>query len=208
MIFRLATVSLAVLFCVASIQARADWQGKMTMKFKMAPAPVVGKVSAKGDLMRVDVDTSTQSVSALIDFKTQRVTMLMHQNKAIMQTGIDLARFGACSSREVDDCLAKRGFKATGNETVNGHPCKIYESDTPFGGKQTHQKFWRPTDLNEVAFVRTTTASALENTEIDVTDIQTVSLPDSTFQAPGDYVPFKPVPPAATRPSGIPSPGP
>jgi hypothetical protein len=186
MTHRFAIVSCFLLAAIP-FAARADWQGKMTMTATGAAAPVTGKISAKGELMRVDMDVHGQATSAIVDYKVQRVTMLLHARKFVMQTALDPARFGACSAHDIDGCLAKRGFKATGAESVNGHPCKIYEADNAINGKPAHQKLWRPTDLKEVPFVKCSTTSGAHVTTLDVNEIADATLADSAFQAPSDY---------------------
>jgi hypothetical protein len=214
-----AKIVLCLLF--VSLSARADWRGKMTITSSGSAKPVSGKVSGKGDLLRFDLEIRGHQVSSIMNYKSEHVTILLHAQKLSVPALFDPVRFGVvCPPERLEACLASRGFKVTGSEKVNGHPCAVYEGDLPLDGHAAHQKLWHPQDLKEVPFIRASTDTGQRTTTVNVVDVHVGALADSHFLAPESYkaIPYldpKLLPPelgfstggqgAAKQPSPLPS---
>ncbi|MCP3099788.1 hypothetical protein LZ198_13015 [Myxococcus sp. K15C18031901] len=183
--------------------ALADWVGDL--RVKSAPAPeqkgkapeTKGKMYGRADKLRMDLDVPQVpgGMSILFDWDKRTGTTLFHERKAATQRSLDELPVkipGACTGKgqDYDTCFTSQGFKKVGSEKVNGHPTVVYEGVPP-GAEDTikRQRIWRPTDLPEVAYVRSLTYD-LQNklqAEIDVTNIQLGAQPDSRFTVPADY---------------------
>ncbi|MBI3542289.1 MAG: DUF4412 domain-containing protein [Deltaproteobacteria bacterium] len=185
--------------------ARADWQGDIQMKAPRAGAPEMsGKAFGKLGAMRMDMESPQGKMSAITDWKARKVWMLMHARKMVMEHGMDRAGVDLphCTSDDIDTCLTREGFKKTGSETVNGHPCAIYEADRETEGRKSHHKLWRPTDLKEVPFVRAAHSGGNGETgQVDLLNAKVVAALDaSLFTPPADYKPM-------SMPTGMGAPG-
>lgn len=204
-------LSAGALLCATP--ALADWEADLQLKPQAgsmgpgAPQEMHGKAHGRQGALRMDVESPRGPLSVLIDWDKHQLTMLMHPMKMMMQR--DTAQssdFPTCGSKDTDACLVGQGFKKTGSETANGHPCAIYEKDTA-GGKNgpVHTKIWRPTDLKEVPFVRNQASNASGVvSSLDLTNVKIGPQAGSLFVAPADYKTMQ-VPtagPAGANPSG------
>ena len=172
--------------------AHADWQGEMQIKMDKNPTKMAGKAYGKDGALRVDMDVEQGGkVSMISDYPHHKVYTLMHAQK-MYATG-DMNGMGAkmpsCSTKDIEGCLEKNGYKKTGSDSANGHPCDVYEKDDKISGVKNHQKLWRPTDLKEVPFVRTESKSASDTlSTFDILNVKIVSaLSSSLFSPPADY---------------------
>jgi len=159
------------------------------MSGKHLHAPVKGVFKVHGQVMRYDTEIQGQKMGTLIDMKAQKVTILMTAQKMAMDTSFDPAQHGpACATDDWTACLTKQGFKRTGQETVNGHPCELYEGSHVIKGKKYLQKLWRPTDLKEAPMMRSVTQTDEgEVMRMEITDLKTVQFSAADFQVPAGY---------------------
>lgn len=191
--------------------AFADWEADL--QFKPPASERGGLKEMKGTAhgrkgaMRMDMQTPQGPMSMLVDYQKRTATNLLHNQKMAMQ--VDLTRSGAdvpqCGDKDVDGCLAAGGYKSTGTEKVNGHPCTVYEKTRTGHRGPEHVKLWRPTDLAEVPFVRSqsTDASGKPLGQVDLTNVKIASQPASLFTVPAGYQQMQaPVPGQGPRGAG------
>lgn len=183
--------SLIIVSLTLSGPVFADWEG--TIKVKMpagqnTPTEMTGKVRTKKHMQRTDFKTP-MDMSTIVDMKNKKVLNLVHAQKMAMEIDADQAgnKTPSCSTEDVDGCLKKQGFKKVGTETVNGHPSTIYENTIKENGESAKIKLWRPNDLKEVAAVKSVVTTSQGDVVVNITDIKTVSLPDSVFKVPSGY---------------------
>jgi hypothetical protein len=202
----------ALLFATPAL---ADWEADLQLKPRAgsmgpgAPQEMQGKAHGRQAAVRMDVESPRGPMSVLIDWDKHQVTMLMHSMKMMMQRdSAQDSEFPSCSAKDTDACLVSQGFKKTGTETANGHPCAVYEKTTA-GGKAppAHIKLWRPTDLKEVPFVRSQSSNDSGVTgSLDLTNVKIAPQPASLFVAPADYKSMQmPAGAPGAHPGGAPS---
>ena len=75
----------------------------------------------------------------IADTKANSAAMLMPAQKMVMEMPASMSdkRMVTCSTDDVDGCLKAKGYKKTGSDTVDGHPCAVYELD------DTQELQWR-----------------------------------------------------------------
>lgn len=187
---------------LVSTPALADWVGDLRVKSaptpgQKAPTETKGKMYGRTGMLRMDLAPVEipGGMSIIFNWEKRTGTTLFHQKKAATVRNLDELPVkipGACSGQgqDFDACFTAQGFKKTGTEKVNGHPADIYEGVPPGAeGSIQRQKVWRPTDLPEVAYIRSYTydmAGKLQS-EIDVLNIKTGAQPESLFSVPADY---------------------
>ncbi|MGZ3709804.1 MAG: DUF4412 domain-containing protein, partial [Bdellovibrionota bacterium] len=184
---KIAPVALG-LFLSASA-AFADWQGHWTFT-QSGGQTIQGQIRMKRSKMRLDLKEPLDA-STIIDTRTKQSYNLLHAQKLVMQLDFSqgMANAPICAAEAVEECLSRQGFKKTGSETVDGHPCAIYEGEVAVGGApKAHVKLWRPTDLKEVPMIRTVIKSG-QNQPIEtrVSAIELKTFPESEFELPKDY---------------------
>ncbi|WP_342376794.1 hypothetical protein NVS55_36250 [Myxococcus stipitatus] len=187
---------------LVSMPALADWVGELRVKSapvpgQKAPSETKGKMYGRTGMLRMDLSPAEVpgGMSIIFDWQKRTGTTLFHQKKAATVRSLDELPVkipGECSGtgQDFDACFTAQGYKKTGSAKVNGHPTDIYEGVPPGAeGSIQKQKVWRPTDLPEVAYVRSHTydmAGKLQS-EIDVLNIQTGAQPATVFTVPADY---------------------
>ncbi|MCP3059227.1 hypothetical protein LXT21_10625 [Myxococcus sp. K38C18041901] len=187
---------------LVSAPALADWVGDL--RVKSAPAPgqkaapeTKGKMYGRTGMLRMDLSPVEVpgGMSILFNWEKRTGSTLFHDRKAATTRNLDDMSVkipGACSGKnqDFDACFKEQGFKKVGTQKVNGHPTVIYEGVPPGAeGAVERQKVWRPTDLPEVAYVRSQTfdTKGKLQAEIDVTNIKVGEQPASLFVIPADY---------------------
>ena len=185
----LAGLALNLFFCVS---ASADWQGTMSISSSAREGKTTqGHIFGKPGISRADLSMGQHETSSIVDYRSGKVIVLMHAQKALMETKLDPAQHGiSCTSSDLLGCFKNLGYHKTGSESVNGHSCDTYEADlTPKAtGKKIHQKIWYPTDLKEVPFLRTvSTHDDGKTTSVNITDVKVGPVAASQFEAPSDY---------------------
>lgn len=182
--------SLLVLACLAQ-PALADWEGKVHVKLPkndQGPSEMTGVMRGKGLKQRTDFKEPME-MSSIIDQKAKKIWNLMHAQKMAIEmsaTGAE-GQMPMCESTSFESCLVKQGFKKTGQETANGHPCNVYEGEIGKEGDKTKIKIWHPTDLKDVSSVRSLITADKGSVETNITDIKTTKLADSIFSVPKGY---------------------
>ncbi|MBU8896722.1 hypothetical protein DRW03_16785 [Corallococcus sp. H22C18031201] len=183
--------------------AFADWVGDLRVKSaplpgQKGPAPeTAGKMYGRADKLRMDMDTPQipGGMTILFDWEKRTGVILFHERKTAMVRNLDdlpVQIPSACigKGQDLDACFTSQGYKKVGTEKVNGHPAVVYEGLPP-GAEESmkRQKVWRPTDLPEVAYVRSQTFDPQNKlrAEINVTNIQVGAQPDSRFGIPEGY---------------------
>ncbi|MBJ6764974.1 hypothetical protein JGU66_29775 [Myxococcaceae bacterium JPH2] len=201
--FRLGLSGLVASSLLLATPAFADWVGDLRVKSaplpgQKGPAPeTAGKMYGRMDKLRMDMDTPQipGGMTILFDWEKRTGVVLFHERKTAMVRNLDALPVqipNTCigKGQDLDACFTSQGYKKVGTEKVNGHPTIVYEGLPPGAeGSIKRQKVWRPTDLPEVAYVRSQTfdpQNALR-AEIDVTNIQVGAQPDSRFSVPADY---------------------
>ncbi|MCE9670843.1 hypothetical protein LY474_23835 [Myxococcus stipitatus] len=201
--FRHGLSGLVASSLLVATPALADWVGDL--RVRSAPPPgskekapeMKGKMYGRADKLRMDLDVPQipGGMSILFDWDKHTGTTLFHERKASTQRNLDELPVkipSACTGKgqDYDACFTSQGYKKVGSEKVNGHPTVVYEGLPP-GAEDSikRQKVWRPTDLSEVAYVRSQTYDLQDKlqAEIDVTNIQVGPQPDSRFTVPADY---------------------
>ncbi len=192
--------------------ARADWQGDLHIKTPPhgpngKVLDMAGKIFGKAAAMRMDLDGPIGKLSIISDWKQHKVWNLMHAQKIAMETNMDRVgvEIPSCTNSNIETCLTTEGFKKTGTEAVNGHPCAIYEKDRSMGTTTNHIKLWHPTDLKEVPLLRSVSLDAHGGSaQVDFTNVKVVSsLSAALFSPPQDYRQqsgYTPRPPGVGRP--------
>ncbi|XXF78209.1 hypothetical protein P2318_00185 [Myxococcaceae bacterium GXIMD 01537] len=192
---RHALWSLSAAVVLSAAPALADWEADLQMKPQASPmggAPtseLKGKAHGRQSMLRMDVQSPQGPMGMLINWDKHQVTVLMPAHKmAIQRDTSQDSDIPSCGVKDIDKCLASKGFKKAGSETVNGHPCIVYEKDAEGSTGPVKTKVWRPKDLEEVPFVR----SESSNTSgvlslINLTNVTTKSQPDSHFAVPAGY---------------------
>jgi hypothetical protein len=175
--------------------ALADWEADLKLKPRagtMGPGPareLQGKAHGRQSQLRMDLESPQGPMSMLINWEKHQLTLLLHSQKLAMQrdTGQD-SDIPSCGTKDIEACLTSQGFKKSGSETVNGHPCTVYEKNAASAKGTVNTKIWRPTDLKEVPFVRSQSSDASGVTNlINLTNVKVGAQPDSLFVAPADY---------------------
>ena len=189
----LVLVLLLALTLVCLQTARADWQGKLhitVVKGKDGkPTQIEGVMRMKKEFTRLDV-SSPMDVSTIIDKKNQKTFALLHAQKMVMETDMKKSQIQApiCSTTGIEKCLEDQGFKKVGNEQFDGHPCALYEGDMKQKDKSFHIKLWRPEDLKEVPWIKSTGSDGNgTDVETHISDVQVVNQADSYFKVPAEY---------------------
>jgi hypothetical protein len=140
--------------------------------------------------MRFEMSAQGRQVIMLSDAKAQGASMLMPEQKMVMEMPASMAdkKMLTCSTDDVEGCFKAKGYKKTGTDQVDGHPCAIYEGDEEHGNFKAHQKVWRPTDLKEVFMLKSMskTSDGKEITTL-VKNIKMGKLEDGLFKVPADY---------------------
>ena len=189
---RRAVFGVAVSALLAASPALADWEADFLIKpIKSDPGTPTweskGKMYTRSGVVRMDMG----EMSTIIDRKKHTTVSLMHARKVVMQmdTSHYDADFPSCDKKDLDKCLAAQGYKKTGSERANGHPCDIYEKDIKRGnGVTMHMKVWTATDLEESIGVRTQSTDANGSvTESNLTNVKVKDQPDSLFTVPPGY---------------------
>ncbi|NTX02922.1 hypothetical protein HUA74_08055 [Myxococcus sp. CA051A] len=186
-----------------STPALADWVGDLRVKSaplpgqKGAPPETKGKMYGRPGMMRMDLAPAEVpgGMSIIFDWDKRTGTTLFHSRKAATSRSLDDMSVkipGTCvgKDQDFDACFKEQGFKKVGTEKVNGHPTVVYEGVPPGAeGSIQRQKVWRPTDLPEVAYVRSQTfdKQGKVQADIDVTNIQMGAQPASLFAVPAGY---------------------
>lgn len=192
---RRALSGLVVASLLIASPALADWEADLQFKPRagsMGPGPareLQGKAHGRQSQLRMDVESPRGPMSMLVNWEKHQLTLLVHSQKLAMQhdTGQD-SDIPSCGTKDIEACLTSQGFKKSGSETVNGHPCAVYEKDVTSAKGTVHTKIWRPTDLKEVPFVRSQSSDASGVTNlINLTNVKVGPQPDSLFVAPTDY---------------------
>ncbi|MBJ6764975.1 hypothetical protein JGU66_29780 [Myxococcaceae bacterium JPH2] len=183
--------------------AFADYVGDLRVKSaplpgQQSPEPeTAGKIYGRKDKLRMDMVSSQLpgGMSIIFDWAKPSGIILFHERKTAMVRSLDevagqLPNTCIGKGQDLDACFLAQGYKKVGTEKVNGHPTTVYEGLPPNAERSIkRQKMWRPTDLPEVAYVRSQTFD-LQNTlrsEVDVLNIQVGAQPDSRFSVPADY---------------------
>lgn len=193
--FLRALSGLSVASLLIASPALADWGADLQFKPRagaMGPGQareLQGKAYGRQSQMRMDLDSPRGPMSMLVNWEKHQTTLLLHSQKLAMQrdTGQD-SDIPSCGTKDIDACLTSQGFKKSGSETINGHPCSVYEKDVASANGTLHTKVWRPTDLKEVPFVRSQSSDASGVTNLlNLTNVKVGPQPDSLFVAPTDY---------------------
>jgi hypothetical protein len=175
--------------------ALADWEADLQFTPRagsMGPGPareLKGKAHGRQSQLRMDLESPRGPMSMLVNWEKHQMTLLLHSQKLAMQrdTGQD-SDIPSCGIKDIEACLAAQGFKKSGSEKVNGHPCAVYEKDGVSGNGPVHTKVWRPTDLKEVPFLRSQSSDASGITNlVNLTNVKVGAQSDSLFVAPTDY---------------------
>jgi hypothetical protein len=184
-----APLSVSLLVLLVSVPCLADWKGDLIANGEGAQEHSEGKVFASGRNLRFEVQAQGRSVVVLVDAKSQAASMLMPSQKIAMEVpaGKGDASMTACGTDDIDGCYRKKGFKKTGTETLDGHPCVIYEGDEKHGATQAHQKMWRPKDLKEVFMIKSIMSAQGHTITTLVKNIHFGKLDSSLFSVPTDY---------------------
>lgn len=186
----------ALLFATPAL---ADWESDLQLKPRAgsmgpgAPQEMKGKAHGRQGALRMDIESPRGPMSVLVNWEKHQVTMLMHPMKMMAQRDATQdSDFPSCGAQDTDACLVSQGFKKTGSETANGHPCSVYEKTSTGGTSPIHVKLWRPTDLKEVPFVRSESSNdSGVLSSANLTNVKIAPQPDSLFVPPADYKPMQ-----------------
>jgi outer membrane lipoprotein-sorting protein len=185
--------SLAFLFLAAPSISRADWQGTVEVQGQTGKEKddrvETGKIFAQGGKIRFEMKAHDHDMIVITDIKGQSAAMLMPAQKMAMEMPAAKANkdMVTCSTNDVDECLKTKGFKKTGSDTIDGHPCAIYEADGEHNGTKSHQKLWRPTDMKEVFMLKTVTHSEHGEMTMLIKNVKLGKLETALFTVPSDY---------------------
>jgi hypothetical protein len=183
---------LAFLVLLAPRLGSADWKGRLEIEGAGTESgkPTPGRIYAKGNRLRVEVQAHGQDAIILADLKNAKASMLMPAQKLAMEMPASMSdkKLVSCPTGDIVACLKRKGFKQVGSETVDGHPCSIFEGDEVSGKHKAHQKIWHPNDLKEVFMVKSETKTENGHDVIaHVKDIQVAKLDDALFKVPADF---------------------
>ncbi|WP_163864206.1 LolA family protein [Myxococcus eversor] len=186
-----------------STPALADWVGDLRVKSaplagqKGAAPETKGKMFGRPGMLRMDLAPAEVpgGMSIIFDWEKRTGTTLFHAKKAATSRSLDDMSVkipGTCvgKTQDFDACFKEQGFKKVGTEKVNGHPTVVYEGVPPGAeGSIQRQKVWRPTDLPEVAYVRSQTfgKDGKVQADIEVTNIQMGAQAAALFAVPPGY---------------------
>src|SRR4051812_5065026 len=110
-------LGIGVLLLLTSL-ARADWSADVQIKTKKGE-DMAGKAFGrpKDGLMRLDINSDHRQMSVIVDHKSKKATMLMHEQKMIMESDLTKSRVEVppCDMSNFESCLAAEGFKKTGS---------------------------------------------------------------------------------------------
>ena len=186
------SVILGLLFFALPSSGFADWSGTILIhssKEKQEIPP--GKVFYQGQKFRMEMTAQGRAMTIIVDPEHKTAEMLMPAQKLVLDVPASMAdrtkTFVTCANLGVDECLKERGYKKTGSDTVDGHPCAVYEIQNVQGANSDHQKIWRPTDLKEVPMIKAVITSKQDVVTTQVQNIQVAKLSASLFQVPADY---------------------
>jgi hypothetical protein len=188
----LAVLAFAATFLTAPV-ARADWQGDLKMSGDGASQAAMsgnGKIFAKGTKLRLEMSTAGHALTVIADTANNKGFVLMDAQHLAMEMSAQMAsgQVALCSTKDVEGCFKRKGYKVTGKETYGGHPCVIYEGTEKSGKTTVAQKIWRPTDLKEV-FMLKMVSKADNGKEViaELSGVKTSKLQDSIFKVPTGY---------------------
>lgn len=171
--------------------AMADWQGAIEVHAGAnAPAQNQGRIFAKGAKIRVEMQAQGHDMVILADAKGKSASMLIPAQKMVMEMPAAMTgqKMMACSTDDVDGCLKTKGYKKTGSDNLDGHPCAIFEGDESQGSSKVHQKIWRPTDMKEVYMLKSLIKTPDGHEIVTfVKNIKLGKLEDTLFKVPADY---------------------
>jgi uncharacterized protein DUF4412 len=187
---RLLGCAFVLLVSIAAPSAgHADWKGTINIQGAGNDKVTSGMIFAQRGKVRFEMNAQGHPMIVITDVKGQSASMLMPAQKMAMEMPAALAdkKMISCSVDDIEGCLKTKGFKKTGDDTVDGHPCAVYEADSAAGETKAHQKLWRPTDMKEVFMIKS--VSVAENREVTMTikDIKFGKLETSLFTVPADY---------------------
>jgi len=168
----------------------ADWEGNL--KIRSGSTEMTGYMRMKQDLVRMDTK-NPMDMSIIINLKTKKALNLLHPLRMAMES--DYSKFEnqapICGASDIDGCLKKQGFKATGSETVDGHPCTVYEGSVgPKNkpGQALPVKLWRPKDLKDVPSIKMVIRDKNgQETLSEVTGVKTAAQAAGLFAMPDNY---------------------
>lgn len=184
-------------FLLVASPALADWEADVRLKSQGAAAlggseVATGRAYGSKAGLRMDFETPQGRLSNIIDWKQRQAVTLMHAHKRALW--MDLGRAGLSvpdceGAKDVEKCLVGRGYRRTGTEEANGHPCTVYERKATRKDDAEDVKLWRPTDLAEVPFLRTQTFDARGQvvSQLNLTNVKVAPQPASLFTVPVDY---------------------
>lgn len=188
---KLLGCSVALLLSLAAPSiGHADWKGTLDVQGAGGKGKdQQGKIFAQGGKIRFEMNAQGHEMIVITDIKGKSAAMLMPAQKIAMEMPVGKADkdMVTCSTDDIEGCLKTKGFKKTGSDTVDGHPCAVYEADQDHNGVKSHQKLWRPTDMKEVFMIKS--VSHVESRDITTTikDIKFDKLAASLFTVPADY---------------------
>jgi hypothetical protein len=190
-----------VVLCASS--ALADWSAALRMETKGGPlkervVTLTGKAFGRDGQLRFDTDAD---LSMLLDAKAHTFTRVMVKAKRFVQTDMELTSvdFPSCT-KDTDACLKGLGYKKTGSEKIDGHPCDLWTRDRTTNGHTAHLTIARPRDLKEVPFLRSVhLADTGTSSSVTLSGVTVGPVPDDTFTVPAD---FKPMGNGAVAPGG------
>jgi outer membrane lipoprotein-sorting protein len=194
--FRRVLSGVAAGALLAASPALADWEADVQTKSKTpssgeALQEMKGKAYGRNNMMRMDLETPHGPMSTIVDRDKRSVVTLMHSQKMVMQADANRydANIPSCNKKDIDACFLEQGYKKTGTEQANGHPCAVYEKDQKLSrGGTVHLKLWKPTDFKEAVIVRSQAIDASGSTsEMNLTNLKVKAQPDSLFNVPSDY---------------------
>lgn len=183
---RLRCLFISLILCslpfLLPAQTRADWEGQFKVKItgKKSMPESTGVVRMKKDRIRLDAKTPAD-VTTLINLKTNQAWTLLNLQKIMMEVNLKTiaGHLPLCGTKNIEECLKKQGFRKTGTETLQGHPCSLYETK--------NIKLWRPDQLKEVPALKTIVSSESGTTETEFSNIKMSPQADPLFVAPKNF---------------------
>jgi len=189
--------ALTILSLASSHIARADYTADMRLQFSVDKArTVAGKIFAKGTKTRVDVSGDGQNSSIISDSAARTVYMVDHTHRTVVTRNdaanrgmkVEVSQLQECMTKDAAKCFKEHGFTKVGTETIDGHPCTIFEGHSEEGDDVT--RIWHPDDLKEAVMLRSEVKDAATSqvkARTDVTNIKFGAIADDKFGVPADY---------------------
>lgn len=185
-------------FCCALLsgcQDEADgWKGTIEVHQRgreSAPLMKGDLLARNSGLMLFNIAARNHELSVTVDAKAHVSWIVVHQVRKYLKGSaeeIETDSLYQCAPPLIYACLEKNRFSKVGEETVDGHPCEIYEGRSFYKGQVGTERIWHPTDLPTVYWLKAVEVISADFVlEASLKDVTPQKLDSELFKVPAGY---------------------